>query len=119
MDVKITNGDLALNADGSLDYLYGIDEAVQRVLIAASVQRGAFLYHRGLGTDYGTLGADDPMIREKLDLLLREATAGITDADVQVIGFDRDTMTASVKVKTADGERTTEVKLNGILRTNP
>jgi hypothetical protein len=119
MDVRLTDGDLALNANGSIDYIYGIDEAVQRVQIAASTRRGAFAYQRSMGTDYGALSANDPMIREKLDLLIREATAGITGADVTVVGFSRAAMTASVKVKTADGERTTEVKLNGILRTDP
>ena len=119
MDVRLQNGDLAMTEAGELDYVHGVEEAVQRVRIAASLRKGAFPYRRGMGTDYGDLSADDPMIREKLDLLIREATAGIVGADVRVGSFSRERMTASVTVITADGQRTTEVNLNGILRTDP
>ena len=119
MDVRLQNGDLSMTEAGALNYVHGVEEAVQRVRIAASVRKGDFIYQRGLGTDYGTLSADDPMIREKLDLLIREATAGIVGADIRVVSFNRARMVASVMVITADGQRTTEVNLNGILRTNP
>ena len=115
MDVLIQNGDVAARSSGDYIYINGLDEAVQRVRIAALTVKGSFIYDRGLGTDYGSLSADDDLIVEKLDMLIKEACCDISDADVETLSFNSAAHTAVIRV-TYRGEATdTEVDLTGIL----
>ena len=116
MDVRITQGDIAMVSSGSYIYITGIEEAVQRVRISALTVKGDFIYDRELGTDYSNLGADDPMLCEKLELLLKESCADIADTAVEVVSCDRETLTAVIKVTYQNTETTTEVDLSGIIQ---
>lgn len=116
MDVKINNGDIARVSSGSYEYITDIAEAVQRVRISALTVKGDFVYDRELGTDYGELSADDPMLTEKLDMLIKESCADIYDTAVEVLSCDRENLAAVIKVRYGMTETTTEVDLSGILR---
>lgn len=116
MDVKIANGDIAMVSSGDYRYITGIEEAVQRVRISALTVKGDFVYDRELGTDYRNLSADDSMLCEKLELLLKESCADIHDTAVEVVSCDRDSMIAVLKVIFRDRETTTEVDLSGIIQ---
>lgn len=116
MDVHIIDGDVAMLSSGSYEYITGIEEAVQRVRISAMTVKGDFIYDRELGTDYGSLSADDELLTEKLDMLIKESCADISDTRVEALSCDRDTLITVIKVIYKDTETTTEVDLSGILR---
>jgi hypothetical protein len=94
----------------------GIEEAVQRVRISALTMKGDFVYDRELGTDYSGLRADDSLLCEKLELLLKESCADIHDTAVEVVSCDKNSMVAVLKVIFRDCETTTEVDLSGIIQ---
>lgn len=115
MDVLIRNGDVAARSSGDYIYIDGLDEAVQRVRIAALTVKGSFIYDRGLGTDYGSLRADDELIVEKLDMLIKEACCDIADTDVEALSFNSETHTAVIRVIYSGDATDTEVDLTGII----
>ena len=116
MDVKIANGDIAMVSSGDYTYITGIEEAVQRVRISALTVKGDFIYDRELGTDYRGLHADDAMLCEKLELLLKESCADIHATVVEVISCEPESLVAVLKVKYQNKETTTEVDLSGIIQ---
>ena len=115
MDVLLSQGDIALTPAGERIYIDGTDEALQRLKIVAATKKGTFRCRRELGADYSGLRADDSLLREKLELRLQEAAAGILDASVRVVSVDPVNMTARVTIAACGQERTTEVDLNGKL----
>lgn len=115
MDVLIEDGDIAARMAGGYSYINGLEEAVQRVHIAALTVKGSFIYDRELGTDYGSLTVDDPLITEKLDMLIKEACCDIADTDVEVISFDSQAMIALIEVSYRADKTITEVELSGII----
>lgn len=116
MDVKIANGDIAMVSSGDYIYITGIEEAVQRVRISALTVKGDFVYDRELGTDYRGLSADDEMLCEKLEVLIKESCADIHDTVVEVISCSRESLVAVLKVIYKNRETTTEVDLSGIIQ---
>lgn len=116
MDVRVSDGDIAMVASGDYIYITGIEEAVQRVRISALTMKGDFVYDRKLGTDYCGLSAEDEMLCEKLDMLIKESCADIYDTRVEVLSCDSESLTAILKVSYQNEETTTEVDLSGILQ---
>lgn len=116
MDVRIADGDIALTTSGDYIYITGIEEAVQRARISALTMKGDFVYDRELGTDYRGLSADDSMLCEKLDMLIKESCADIDDTRVEVLSCNRESMTVILKVNYQNEETTTEVDLSGIIQ---
>ena len=114
MDVKVANGDIAMTASGDYLYITDIEEAVQRVRISALTMKGDFVYDRELGTDYRGLSADDEMLCEKLDMLIKESCADICDTQVEVQSCKN--LIAVIRVSYRNHETTTEVDLSGILQ---
>nr|WP_316614278.1 hypothetical protein [uncultured Ruminococcus sp.] len=114
MDVKLSNGDIAMTASGDYLYITGIEEAVQRVRISALTMKGDFVYDRELGTDYRGLSADDSMLCEKLDMLIKESCADICNTQVEVLSCED--LVAVIRVIYQNNEATTEVDLSGILQ---
>ena len=114
MDVKVANGDIAMTASGDYLYITDIEEAVQRVRISALTMKGDFVYDRELGTDYRGLSADDEMLCEKLDMLIKESCADICDPQVEVQSCEN--LIAVIRVSYRNNETTTEVDLSGILQ---
>ena len=115
MDVLIENGDIATRVAGGYSYIDGLEEAVQRVSIAALTVKGSFIYDRELGTDYGSLRADDALITEKLDMLIKEACCDMADTEVEVLSFDSQEEKARIEVKYRADTTITEVDLSGII----
>lgn len=116
MDVKIDNGDIAMVSSGDYRYITGIEEAVQRVRLSALTVKGDFIYDRDLGTDYRDISADDSLLREKLELVIKESCADIHDTQVEVLSCDKSTMVAVLKIIYQNNETTTEVDLSGIIQ---
>ena len=114
MDVKVANGDIAMTASGDYLYITDIEEAVQHVRISALTMKGDFVYDRELGTDYRGLSADDEMLCEKLDMLIKESCADICDTQVEVQSCEN--LIAVIRVSYRNNETTTEVDLSGILQ---
>lgn len=114
MDVRISDGDIAMLSSGSYVYITGIEEAVQRVRISAMTMKGDFIYDRELGTDYSGLRADDPLLVQKLDMLIKESCSDIYGTSVEVLSCDD--LTAVIRVKCQNSETTTEVDISGIIQ---
>ena len=114
MDVRLSDGDIAMTASGDYQYITDIEEAVQRVRISALTMKGDFVYDRELGTDYRGLSADDEMLCEKLDMLIKESCADICDTQVEVQSCEN--LIAVIRVSYRNNETTTEVDLSGILQ---
>ncbi len=114
MDVRLSDGDIAMTASGNYLYITDIEEAVQRVRISALTMKGDFVYDRELGTDYRELHADDSLLCEKLDMLIKESCADIFDTQVEVLSCDD--LIAVIKVVYQNNETTTEVDLSGIIQ---
>lgn len=116
MDVKISDGDIAMVSSGDYRYITGIEEAVQRVRLSALTFKGDFIYDRELGTDYRGISTEDSLLCEKLELLLKESCADIHDTQVQVLSCDKSTRIAVLKIIYQNNETTTEVDLSGIIQ---
>lgn len=114
MDIRIDNGDIVALSSDSYEYIRGIEEAVQRVRISALTVRGDFIYDRELGTDYSGIGKYDPLLREKLDMVIKESCADICGTDVEVLRCENSV--AVIRVTYGGQETTTEVDLSGILQ---
>ena len=82
--------------------------------ISALTMKGDFVYDRELGTDYRELHADDSLLCEKLDMLIKESCADIFDTQVEVLSCDD--LIAVIKVVYQNNETTTEVDLSGIIQ---
>ena len=115
MDVRLSGGDIRLTGSGAQELVSGAREAAQRVMIAASVRKGSFVYDRSLGTDYAALDANDPLLLAKLELLLREAAANVAGVQVTLADFDEISRTAVLEISSRGGTVTTEVDLNGYI----
>lgn len=114
MDVRLSDGDIAMTASGNYQYITDIEEAVQRVRISALTMKGDFVYDRELGTDYRELHADDSLLCEKLDMLIKESCADIFDTQVEVLSCENSV--AVIRVIYQNNETTTEVDLSGIIQ---
>ncbi len=115
MDVKIENNDIAVTKWGSTVYVDSFDEIVQRVKIACTVKKGAFPFNRKLGSLAHTLDMSDEMLKEKLEILYKEATVDIPYCNLVVESVDTSTpiKKALIKVFCNDKCATTEVTIDG------
>ena len=114
MDVRISDGDIAVLSCGSYEYISGIEEAVQRVRLSAMTVKGDFIYDRELGTDYRGIQANEPMQVKKLDMVIKEACADIYGTQVEVLRCEQGV--AVIRVDHQQQFTTTEVDLSGILQ---
>ena len=110
----IHEGDLCLNASGATQYITSVQEAAQRVRIAASTAKGAFRYNRALGTDYAALSGGD-ISAQKLEMLIKEACCPIAGAEIEVVSVDAEEEKAVLRISCAGTAITTEVDLHGNL----
>ena len=115
MDVKIDNKDTALDGCGNCVYINSVSELAQRVKIACTVKKGDFLYDRQLGRNACSISADDPMLKEKLEMIFKEATIDIPYTDLSVLSADssKGVITAKIKITCGSSSATTEVEVNG------
>ena len=90
IDVKLQNGEIALDAARCPVVLSDRDARFQRALIALTVKKGAFIYDRSLGADYDALikraqelgYAED--LKRKTEQIFNEALAAYEDTSVAV-----------------------------------
>ena len=108
-DVKIQNGDVALDSARRMIRLSGKDAQFQRAVISATVGRGSFIYDRALGCRYG-YDRDDEFSARKVGLSINEALARFKNTSARVLDIN-ESITLEINI---DGEsRTEEVRLIG------
>ena len=83
IDVKMQNGELALDTAGRFIDLGDRDARFRRALIAVTAKKGAFVYNRALGADYDALTGAADVIR-KTEQIFNEALADYDDTAVTV-----------------------------------
>lgn len=115
MDAKISGGDIALKLNGDFDTVSGLDEAVQRVRMVASTGRGSFPYNRLLGVDYDAFLPAEQNPAAKLDMLIKEGIADVGGVDAEVISYDAENNSVSIKVTYRGRSAVTEVDISGII----
>ena len=115
MDARIENGDIALRLNGDYDTVSGLDEAVQRVRMVMMTNRGTFLYRRGLGVDYDAFSPQEENPVGKLDMLIKEAIAGIDGVDAEALRYDAQNAIVGVRVTYNGRAAETEVDISGNL----
>ena len=117
MDVKIFDKDIIINTCGDAQYIADTDELLQRIRIACSVRKGDFVYDRNLGSLAYTLKATDPMLNQKLEMIFKEATVGISYTDLKVTKteVEKNKIKATVEVYCGDEKSTLEVSVDADL----
>lgn len=95
MDNLIVNGDMALDGNGDVQLVTGIQEVIQRAMIRLTVKQGAFAYDQTLGSRLHYLDihqVDDytllSMVREALDDIDEITVSGVeksVDKDHQIL----------------------------------
>ncbi len=83
MDVRINKGDTVLDASGQEEYVSGIEEAFQRVLISISTRKGEFIYDKNFGVRELPKFTDERSLRNA-EAYLNEAIADISGATVSL-----------------------------------
>lgn len=116
MDVKLSNGDLAVTPSGELPAISGIEEAVQRVRIAAQTVKGSVVYDRELGTDYTGLSRNDTLLLEKLDMRIKESCADIGGVTVDAKLLSADAQRLLILVSDQNTKKMTEVDLSDYIQ---
>ena len=118
MDVRIEAGDVYQDVSGRTSFLTGVWEAAQRVLFAVTTAKGSFIYNRSLGTDYGALSGavtDSTALRDQLEMLIREAAAGIEGTRIAVTAVDSTRSRVGLCITHGAETINTEVDLYGNL----
>lgn len=107
-DVKLENGDIAVDSSGRTVVLNGIDAKFQQAVICISAKLGGFVYDRSLGSEISE--CKDSVSVQKVQLLANEALASMSDTFAKVSDIGKE-----IKLKiTIDGE-TREVNINGYI----
>lgn len=112
MDVKIKDRDIVLNSSGGTVYVDDIDEIAQRVLIAANIRKGDFPYNRNLGSNAFSLSASDPLLTEKLEMIIREASLDVPYTDLRVTKTEIENNRIKATVCVYCGEEKRELEVN-------
>ena len=108
-DIKLLNGDVALDSARRMIRLSGRDAEFQRAVICASVGMGSFIYDRALGCRY-SYDADDEFSARKVELSINEALARFSNASASVIDIDE---AVTLRITIDSESRTEEVRLIG------
>ncbi len=113
-DIKIKNNDIAVCPNGYPVIVEGFDEVIQRIEIAALINKGSFAYDRSLGLFAEEPDFDSDNIISTLESLINEALIN-TDVYVTVnsLRHNGDNYFASIKVSDGCREKETEVKVYG------
>ncbi len=111
MDVKIENGDIAVNTNGEPIYISFVEEIAQRVKIACSVKKGDFRYDKNLGLYPYDIDFYEDDAKEKLSMVFKQASVdiGYTDLVVESITQEDGYYLAKVRVECGKNHALTEV----------
>ena len=115
MDLKVENGDIAVNEQGYPLRVYGTDEAWQRAALVLSINKGTYMYDRELGADWSCL-SPEPTDEEVL-LLCREALADHEEIYIESASARRTGRHILLTFTVRDGEnfKTGEVNIDAQL----
>ncbi len=114
MDIKIENSDLSLNSQGKYEFVSGIDEVAQRLLICAQIPKGSFVYNKELGTNLRDIDLTSDRRILTATAILNEAVFDIKGARAEVESFEKkeDKIHLKVKISYKGEERKVEVMLS-------
>lgn len=84
-DVKLKNGEIALDAAGNAEILGDRDAHFQRAYIRMTAKRGKFIYDRELGAD--VIHGTTDMPERKNEQLFNEALALCADATARYVSY--------------------------------
>ena len=117
MDIKIENYDIALSKCNDTVYIDGIEEIAQRVRIACTVEKGAFVYDTSLGRDEIALDLSDELLNQRIEMIFKEACVDIPLSDIKVTDIEKAGSKYRVKIKVICGDESadTEVIIDGDL----
>ncbi len=110
IDVKISNGDVAVDSTGSPVSISGADAKFQRALICLTVPKGSFVYDRELGTRRFSGST------ARRELLFNEALARYPGERVKVTGTTETGVT--VRIYIGGESRVAEVRNYGNISGN-
>lgn len=115
MDIKIENKDTVLDDSFNPVTISGIQQAVQQLNIAASINKGSFIYDRSCGNEIYKQDFDDERIVKTVQTLLNESLVNVADVSVKVnnIRDDGGIKYADVTISDKYENIDTEVMLNG------
>ncbi len=111
MDVKIENGDIAVNTNKEPIYISAVEEIAQRVKIACSVKKGDFCYDKNMGCYPYDIDFSEDDAKEKLSMVFKQAIVdiGYTDLAVESIKQEEGYYLAKVRVECGKKHALTEV----------
>ncbi len=111
-DIKIKNGDDALDSSGQHEMISGTDALFQRVQICIGARLGGFIYDRTLGSYVREIVGDDALAKERAELVINEALAEFENTNASVSEYG-DVVKLTVTI--GDESRDMEVRLYGNL----
>lgn len=112
MDIKITNRDISVLANGYPETVDGFDEIFQRIAIGLSFVKGKFAYDRQLGILRENTDFENEDSASTVESCINEALVD-TDVYVKVNSITVGSGQVAVSLTATDGHReeTTEVSL--------
>ncbi len=108
-DIKISNGDIAVDSAGRFIRLTEREAQFQRAIICITACFGSFIYDRNLGSErLDDISSENAL--QRLELVLNEALARFENTYVTVLSLKD---FATVKITIDDESRIEEVHLYG------
>lgn len=114
MDIKINNSDISLDLQGEYEFISGIDEVVQKLLICSKIHKGSFIYNKELGTRLRDIDPNSKIRVLTATAILNEALIDVKGARAEVVSFDKTNSGIAMmfKVRFRGEERNVEVILS-------
>lgn len=113
MDVLLKNGDISLTPAGEAEYVSGIDEIVQKVILCAKIRKGSFIYNKNLGSELRGVDPESPVAASTIELLLKEALIKVKGYKLKVVSVSRiqdNKYQATIEIKDHNNIRETVVE---------
>lgn len=113
MDVKIKNGDICLNPNGSCVNVSGLEQAVQQVNLAIKIPKNSFIYDRNIGA-INDIDFNDINNEKKIEALINECLLHTeVYASVEYIARSADSIKIGIIIDNGYEKCTTEVVIDG------
>lgn len=109
-DIKIKNGDDAVDSTGQHEMISDTDAIFQRAQICIGAKLGGFIYDRKLGSYVREIDCDDAFARERAELVINEALAEFENTHVSVSEYGE---VIKLTVTVGNESRDMEVRLYG------
>lgn len=117
MDTLLVNGDICINQSGEYDFVRGVAEVLQKVIISAKIRKGSFIYNKSLGTEIRDIDPEASNACESASLLLNEAIIEDIGYKAVVENMKKTEKGTWVLISVSDGKETrkAEVKISADL----